>query len=336
MVSQLSPDFDAELSHSEMLARLSLMRRAFESLVNGVSIADATIDDLPLIYVNPAFEKMTGYSSDEVLGRNCRFLQRGETPPEELALLRRAIRHGEEVRVVLKNYTKDGAVFWNELYLSPVFDADGGLTHYVGIQNDITSRVELRQQLEHMALHDGLTGLANRALMMDRMREALSQAKRYRRMVALLFFDLDGFKDINDRYGHEAGDLLLKIVAAMLKRTLRDSDCAARLGGDEFVLLITNLLSEEEVWLIHNRLLLTLELPVMLDGHEIVSRASMGLSFYPADGDTAEQLLKSADQAMYRDKELRRESKSREGDGSLTHRSEADRYGPTGIATLAG
>jgi diguanylate cyclase (GGDEF)-like protein/PAS domain S-box-containing protein len=308
MAALFDPANYGMLDKAALLSELGLMRRVFESVVNGVSISDATAPDLPLIYVNPAFEKMTGYSSEDVLGRNCRFLQRGETSHAELATLRNAIRRGEDVRVVLKNYTKQGATFWNELYLSPVFDSANRLTHYVGIQNDITGRVELKRRMEYMALHDSLTDLANRSLAMDRLQQSLERARRHGTMTGVFFVDLDGFKAINDRYGHESGDELLRAVAARLRLAIRASDCAARVGGDEFVLIASDLSCEMEAEEMKARVLSRIEEPLILDTARITPRASVGVSMYPRNGDSPQELLRAADLSMYLQKRTRSEN----------------------------
>lgn len=301
------PASDKLLSKGMLLSELGLMRRVFESVVNGVTIADATADDLPLVYVNPAFEKMTGYSSDEVLGRNCRFLQQGKTRPSELAAMHTAFVEQRDVRVVLKNYTKQGVIFWNELYMSPVFDSANRLTHYVGIQNDITSRVQLKRRIEHLALHDGLTGLANRSLAMDRLQQGLDRSRRRGQMTVVMFIDLDDFKAVNDRYGHESGDELLKAVATRLKQSVRGSDCAARFGGDEFVLVASDLSCETETEVMKARVISRIEEPVVLSTASILPHASIGLSIYPRDGDSPQELLRAADLSMYLNKRVKSE-----------------------------
>jgi diguanylate cyclase (GGDEF)-like protein/PAS domain S-box-containing protein len=306
MARLFNPANDQSLDKEALLTQLKLMRRVFESVVNGVSISDATAEDLPLVYVNPAFERITGYSSEEVLGRNCRFLQGGECSPGELEQLRSAIREGKDTHIVLKNYTKRGAVFWNELYLSPVFDPADRLTYYVGIQNDITGRMELKHRMEYMALHDGLTGLANRSLAMDRLQQSCDHAARHGHMVAVLFIDLDGFKAINDRFGHESGDELLRAIAARLKCAVRASDCAARLGGDEFTLIVSDLETEAAADEVRERIVERIQEPLLLDTARIVPGASIGISIYPRDGTTPQGLLKAADLAMYLDKRARR------------------------------
>ena len=142
---------------------LHLSQRAIEATSNGILLTDHRHDDHPIVYCNPAFERMTGYTRDEVLGRNPRFLQGGDNEQDELGKMRAAMGAGGDYRGVIKNYRKDGTLFWNQLRMSPVFDDSGHLTHYVGIQTDVTESYNLTQQLSYQATHDSLTGLVNRA-----------------------------------------------------------------------------------------------------------------------------------------------------------------------------
>jgi diguanylate cyclase (GGDEF)-like protein/PAS domain S-box-containing protein len=274
-------------------------RRILDSMGNGVSVSDATLPDLPLVYVNPAFERMTGYAAAEVCGRNCRFLQGQDSDQPGLAEIREAIRDRRDAHSLLKNYRKDGTPFWNELYMSPVFDLEGRLTHFVGFQNDVTARVESSLRVEHMAHHDSLTGLANRGLLMERLRGALPQAIRNGTAVAVLFFDLNKFKHVNDVYGHAAGDLLLRAVADRLKSCTRQGEIVARIGGDEFVVVLENVGSEAQAVDVMRRLNDRLGQVYDLGGEPYHPSASLGLALFPRDGDTPDALLKAADLNMY-------------------------------------
>ena len=276
-----------------------LIQRIFSSLSNGVTIADATRPDNPLIWVNPAFERMTGYSFGEVVGRNCRFLQGSDRNRPELEVVRAALRERRECKTTIRNYRKDGSLFWNELYLSPVCDQANRLTHFVGIQNDVTVRVEAQERLAFLAHHDNLTGLANRTLLVERLKQALSDAKARNTMVALLFLDLDNMKTVNDVYGHETGDLLLACMAKRLEEELRSSDIAARIGGDEFVLMVSDLEESGEIQHVIYRVSERIKQTVTLLDQEFHPSASIGAALFPADGDTPESLLKAADFAMY-------------------------------------
>jgi len=281
-------------------------RQVFESTTCGISISDARENDMPLVYVNPAFERMTGYAAAEVQGKNCRFLQRGDTDQPDLDKLREAMRARRDQRVLLKNYRKDGTMFWNELYLSPLFGANGELTHYVGIQNDVTERVETRERLIYLAYHDALTGLANRKFLIEQLKQMLLRARRSQAGVAVFFFDLNNFKDVNDVYGHDAGDSLLQVVAERLNAATRAGEIVSRLGGDEFVVVVEYAASDGEPAEVMRRLTTRIGEAVHLFPEPYYPSASAGMALFPADGDTADALLKVADQNMYADKQASR------------------------------
>jgi len=294
-----------------LLEELRLSRRIFDSVSNGITISDAAKADLPLTYVNPAFERMTGYLAQEVRGRNCRFLQGNDHEQEGMTKLRKAIREEREERVLLKNYRKDGTLFWNELYMSPVRDADGRLTHFVGIQNDVTIQMESVRKLDHLAHHDALTGLANRGFLVAQLQQSLLRARRRGDTIAVLFFDLNNFKHVNDALGHDTGDELLKIVAERLKSETRAGEAVGRLGGDEFVVVLENFTDERRAPAVMNRLASKVSEPVDLLGQVFRPSASVGMAIFPQDGDTPETLLKAADFQMYIAKHNARETQPR-------------------------
>jgi len=295
--------------YQALLEEVHLYRSIFDSVSNGITICDATKPDLPLTCVNPAFERMTGYLAHEVLGRNCRFLQGSDHEQEGLIKIRNAIREERAERVRLKNYHKDGTPFWNELYISPIRDAAGRLTQFVGIQNDVTTQVESALRLNHLAHHDALTGLANRGFLVAQLQQSLLRARRSGDTIAVLFFDLDNFKDLNDLQGHDTGDQLLQIVAERLKSVTRVGETVARLGGDEFVVVLENFSDERRAPDVMNRLARTVTEPVDLHGQTFHPSASVGMALFPQDGDTPEMLLKAADFNMYLAKHNAREVK---------------------------
>lgn len=287
--------------HSQQ--ELKLRDRAIEASVNAIIITDHAAPDEPIIYVNKAFERITGYTSEEALGRNCRFLLGEDRDQPELDTLRTAVFESREARVTLRNYRKDGTLFWNDLYIAPVRNEDGEVTNYVGIQNDISDSRTYQEELEHQANYDTLTGLPNRNLMQDRLKQAISHARRYHKIMAVAFIDLDNFKLVNDSLGHSAGDRLLTTVADRLKVCVRSSDTAARLSGDEFVLILFDQNDETIINNTMQRILSEVSLPCRLEDREFYVSCSIGYSLYPKDGETPEMLLKSADAAMYHAKE---------------------------------
>jgi diguanylate cyclase (GGDEF)-like protein len=169
----------------------------------------------------------------------------------------------------------------------------------MGIAHDITDRKQAEVQIRYMALHDVLTGLPNRALLQDRLSQAIALARRHRQKIAVLMLDLDHFKNVNDSLGHSVGDRLLEAVSKRLQACLRTSDTVARLGGDEFVIALSEVTDNQNIQQVAHKVLTALAEPIQIEGHELTTRASIGISQYPADGETSEALLQGADAAMY-------------------------------------
>jgi diguanylate cyclase (GGDEF)-like protein/PAS domain S-box-containing protein len=286
---------------------LRLRDRAVEASVNPVLIVSAADPDMPLVYVNRAFERVTGYSRNEVIGRNSRLLQGDDRDQPELDKIRHAIGEHRDGQAVLRNYRKDGSLFWNKLYITPVHDPRSGLvTHFVGVQHDITEVKRYQEELEHQANHDALTGLANRNLLKDRLQQSLALGHRYDRSFSLAFIDIDNFKLINDSLGHGVGDRLLQIAGERLATCVREGDTVARLGGDEFVLLVTEQGSDESIYRVVQRIMTAISQPFVLDQREFKVTCSVGIASFPRDGEDPETLLRNADTAMYRAKDLGR------------------------------
>lgn len=279
---------------------LRLRDRAIQSSVNAIIITDIEGN---IEYVNPAFERITGYLPHQAIGRNCRFLQNGDREQPGVAKLRRAIRAREEGGALLRNYRSDGALFWNDVHIAPVRDAGGEVTHFVGVLNDVTAIKRAEEQLERQASVDPLTELANRNVLKDRIQQAIAGAARHGELVAVGFIDLDNFKVINDSLGHNIGDELLKQVAARLTACLREQDTVARYGGDEFAFVLLGQHEDNGIGGLMERILATIGTPFRVDGHDFYISCSIGVSFYPRDGHDADTLLRNADAAMYRAKE---------------------------------
>ncbi|MFG6667830.1 putative bifunctional diguanylate cyclase/phosphodiesterase [Halomonas sp. HNIBRBA4712] len=282
--------------------QLALLERSVESSTNGVILVDAQAPDLPMVYVNRAFEKITGYARGEALGRNCRILQGEQTDAATLDQLRRGIHEQRDVHVTLRNYRRDGTPFWNDLYVSPVRDETGLVTHFIGVQNDVTAQRGYQAQLKHNANHDALTGLPNRQLLNQRLSQGCLLAQRYQRYVGVLCIDLDEFKPINDSLGHEVGDFILISVARRLEEELRPWDTVARIGGDEFIVLLPDLAQQQDVIQVVERLLECIAAPYWYQGQELHVTASIGVG--TDDGSVAQprSLVQQADLAMYKAK----------------------------------
>jgi len=286
--------------------QLRLFKRSIESSANGIIIVDARQEDMPIIYVNNAFERITGYTGEEAVGRNCRFLQGDNydlSNEQGLANVRKGVAKGEDFSAVLRNYRKDGTPFWNDLYISPVRDETGAITHFIGVQNDISERKNAEHQLAFNTSHDVLTGLPNRSLLEDRLTQACQLSERYGRVVAVLFIDLDGFKLINDSLGHRLGDQLLIEVGTRLQTLVRNGDTVARISGDEFIVLLPDLAQTDDAIMVVENIIHEIATPYHLDGETIHLTASVGISTTDVKLEKPMELLQQADLAMYRAKQ---------------------------------
>jgi diguanylate cyclase (GGDEF)-like protein/PAS domain S-box-containing protein len=282
---------------------MRLRDRAIAAASNGIAITDPNQPDNPVIYCNPALERITGYTQEEILGRNLRFLQGPDTDPATISEIRNALKEERECWVVLKNYRKDGSPFWNELTIAPVRDEKGRLTHFIGVQADITQRKRDEETIRHLAYDDALTGLPNRTLFNDRLTLALAQAHRNREKLAIMLVDLDRFKIINDTLGHAIGDQLLRGVAQRLVSSLREGDTVARLGDDEFALLLPGMDQIEDVAKTAQKIIEIVKSAFYFEGHELYVTPSIGIALYPNDGEDVQTLLKNANTALHRAKE---------------------------------
>jgi diguanylate cyclase (GGDEF)-like protein/PAS domain S-box-containing protein len=298
-------------------ADLRLLRRAVEATDNGIVIADARQPDFPIVYANPAFEDITGYAAAEILGCNCRVLQGDDRDQVAIEAIRQALREPREVRVLLRNYRKNGSLFWNDFHVAPVTDDSGELSHFVGVMSDVSERQRYEEQLAYRATHDELTGLPNRQLLQDRLQQAILNAERYGREAAVVFIDLDDFKLINDSLGHGAGDIALKTIAERLSNSVRETDTVGRFGGDEFVVVLTEQTDDEGLSGAIARITTALVQPIELAGVPHVLTPSIGHCRFPHAGRDAETLLKHADLAMY---EAKRQGRNR----AIGYRSEFD------------
>ncbi len=283
-----------------------LVHRVLGTTSHGVTISDVTRPDQPLVYVNTAFEALSGLRAEEVLGRNCRFLQGPDTDPVALAEIRAAVAAGEEWHGVLLNHRgPERTPWWNEVRLAPVLDPAGRVVQYVGLQDDVTERVRAQRALEEererareLAHTDPLTGLPDRRRTAEQVEAALAADPR---RVALLLCDLDGFRAVNDRFGHAAGDDLLVVVARRLLRELPPGAFAARLGGDEFIAALTGLDPAEAVARAHEvatRLARAVADPLALRGVEVSISASVGVGVAAGAGEGFDALLQRAGAAV--------------------------------------
>jgi diguanylate cyclase (GGDEF)-like protein/PAS domain S-box-containing protein len=279
--------------------QLRLSERALHAASNGIVITRCSGRDNIIEYVNPAFEHIAGYPADEAIGRDPRFMAAPNFDAHERSQVCIAVAERRPLNVVFRNMRKNGELFWNDLTITPVRDEYGEVTHFIGVLQDVTATKERTDHLEHEINHDALTGLANRTLLWDRLEHAVHLAQRHKAMVAVVLIDLNNFKTINDSFGHEAGDVVLKVVARRLQAAVRDSDTTARMSGDEFVLVLVDQPSLRFTLRMAERLQRSMTMPVAFGGNEIPVGASLGVAIFPHDGATPAELVRAADMAMY-------------------------------------
>lgn len=256
-----------------------------------------------IIEVNEAFTRITGYTRDEVLGREASLLKSDRHGPEFHAALWQSLLEKGHWYGEVWNRRKGGELFAELLTVSAVRDARGEIRHFVGLFSDITLQKEHERQLEHIAHYDALTALPNRVLFADRLHQAMARARRGDQRLAVVYIDLDGFKTINDTQGHDAGDQLLMTLAGRMRKVMRDCDTLARLGGDEFVAVLGDLPDADSCRPLVRRLLATVAEPVEVGGHSLQVSGSIGVTLYPQREEVEpDQLLRQADQAMYQAK----------------------------------
>ncbi|MCE8027020.1 EAL domain-containing protein [Halomonas sp. MCCC 1A11058] len=276
-------------------AELRLLQRGVEATPNGIMIADALLPDTPLVYANESFYQTTGYTPDEVLGRNCRYLHGEETDPQALDALRSALQRHTEIEVTLLNYRKDKSTFWNHLSISPILDEHERCTHFIGIQQDITKYREQEERLAFQATHDPLTGLPNSLVFEERLEASFRQCQG---LLVVMQLDLDGFKAVNDGLGHHVGNKLLREVARRFQCQVEPGDTLARLVGDEFGLLLPGLGCRDEGASMAQRLLDALANPIEIEGQPLHISASIGLACNCEPTVNAQELMQRADLAM--------------------------------------
>jgi diguanylate cyclase (GGDEF)-like protein/PAS domain S-box-containing protein len=257
-------------------------------------------------YTNPKFSEITGYDADEALGQKLDFTRFDHDEEAAYEDLWATVRLGNEWRGECCNQRADGQIFWEYVTVSPLKNARGAVTHFVAVKEDITVRRSYEEYLRRQAHFDPLTGLPNRMLMLDRLDQAIALAHRNRSHTAVLCVDLDRFKQVNDTLGHAAGDRLLKDAAGRLAGCVRESDTIARLAGDEFVILLPNLENGMAAQRVAQRVTEAFTPAFQIEGQEHFVTASIGITLFPEDGSDRQVLLRNADLAMYKAKDMGR------------------------------
>ncbi|WCM23608.1 EAL domain-containing protein [Paraburkholderia bryophila] len=277
---------------------LRLQGRAIDASINGIVIAEVQPGRNIVMFANPAFERITGYSSSDVTGADCESLFALAGEPQKWAEVRDAMDRNAEANVTLSCIRKNGERFWNNVLVAPVRNEHGYVTHHVGVMSDVTALFEYQARLEHQARYDALTNLPNRTLLDERLSEAIQLASEAGSHVSVMFLDLDRFKEVNDSLGHRVGDALLANVAKRLQRLFRSNDLVARYGGDEFIIVVACSGGEQLVPMLE-RVIAAMNEPFHAGERELYVEASIGVCTYPQDGDDADTLIRNADAAMY-------------------------------------
>ncbi|MDR5901631.1 EAL domain-containing protein [Halomonas icarae] len=276
----------------------TLLERGIQATPNGVLMVDATRPDMPLVYVNTAFHKLTGYTSEEALGRNCRFLQGQATCGDTVTAIRHAVAARQPIETTLLNYRKDGTPFWNHLSLSPLFDGRGICTHYIGIQQDVTQQRKQEALIAYQATHDPLTGLLNRSAFDERLEAAFDQAQQDQTLLVVMHVDLDGFKAINDGLGHHIGNQLLIEIASRLRQWIGEGDTPARMTGDEFALLLPDFDRPQAAIEMAEKILDALSTPFVIEERPLHISASIGIACNGESLAQAFEMMQRADLAV--------------------------------------
>lgn len=294
------PPADGEITYSDFsfedMAKITL-----DAIGDGVLVVDPKGD---LIYLNRVAEKLTGWSSEEALGRPVEqifFIFDGVTRERAKSPAQRAINEGRIVELALGSVLvrRDGSDIAIEDSASPIRNRFGEIAGAVIIFHDARQSGVAMEKMNHLAQHDFLTGLPNRMLLTERLTQAIGMADRHSKQLALLFLDLDYFKQINDSYGHGVGDHLLQEVAAEVEACVRGTDTVSRHGGDEFVILLSEIEERQDAIHVAEKLLAQFAMPRIIDGHELQVNLSIGISVYPENGADVETLMHNADTAMY-------------------------------------
>jgi len=283
-----------------------IFEHVFKSLVENTNDVIMVMDATPLqdggpfiVYVNPAFEKLMGYRADEVIGQNPKILQGKDTDDDTRLNIRQAMSKGERIRTQIMNYAKNGQPLWLDINIVPIRNDEGQLKYFAAIERDLTEHKMLQSRLEVMASTDSLTGLPNRQAIMNKAEKEFASARHYHRPLSIVMIDVDHFKMINDKYGHAAGDLVLREVSTICQDVLRGSDVIGRIGGEEFVLLLpgaVKTVAEQVAERMRVRLAST---KIHVHEQEFHITASFGVATLNEDDDTLQNMLDRADEAMY-------------------------------------
>lgn len=291
---------DLDKTRKESQRQLLLSSSVFDNAAEGIVITNL---DGNIEQVNPACELMSGFSKEELIGENPRIFKSHHHDQDFYKNMWESLIEQGHWDGEVWNRRKDGDVYPLQVSISSCWNSSGNPTHYVAIFHDITDIKKSEEQLQHQAYHDALTNLPNRKLFYDRLGVATAHARHHKTKLAVVYLDIDNFKNINDSLGHHVGDQLLQKMAQRIKNSTREEDTTARIGGDEFIILMPEIDKAKDATILCQRILNQLTEPISLAGKEYFINISMGITIFPDDGTSPEDLVKNADIAMYRVKE---------------------------------
>lgn len=309
-LARLVPAIEREIREAEVRRQRRLAEERVRILSSAVQQSPVSVlitnPEGKIEYVNPKYEQITGYASNEAIGRDLGFTLLNQTSADAMAAMRHSISNAQEWRGEFCSIRRDGQVFWEFVSLSPLRNDTGDLTHFVIIKEDITVRRSYEERLLRQAHYDDLTGLANRVLMLEHLNVALESSARNHRQTAMMCIDLDRFKNVNDSLGHSCGDDVLKESAGRLSGCIRNGDILARMGGDEFIIILPDISTPKEAEKVAEKIIAAFAQPFFIGGKEYFVTASIGIALSPKDGRSANLIQRNADLAMYKAKELGR------------------------------
>lgn len=289
-----------DVTHQKMAeARLNMASIIVNNIGEGIFVADK---NNKIISINDAFSKLTGFTHEDVFGKSVLSLQTNKDSQKKSIEFPNDIDFTNSWQGAVWRHHKYGEDFPSWTTINEVRDAFGEVTHYIHVFMDITRLNKIHNHLSFLAYHDPLTKLPNRLLLKDRITHALQNAKREDSQLAVLFLDLDRFKNINDMYGHEVGDVMLREVAKRIKNNLRKEDTVSRYAGDEFIVVMEKIPDIKNPATLAQKLIDTFKSPIKINGDQLYVSASIGISLFPLDGCFTDSLLKKADAAMFRAK----------------------------------
>ena len=284
---------------AEIEAKLRQSAVVFESTSEGVVITD---NNSIILDVNCAFSEITGYERSEVIGQNTSIISSGRHDRIFYEKMWNSLNSTGRWKGEIWNRRKNGSVYPEWLTITAVNNERGELTNYIAVFSDISSIKDAHDKLDFLAYHDALTGLPNRLLLNERLEASISRAARHNSKLAILFIDLDRFKNINDSFGHKAGDDLLQYISSGLKNVTRKEDLVARISGDEFIIVLEDIDEPDSIIGPVNKIMDNVSSSITIEGHNIHPTVSIGISLFPMDGDNVIDLISNADAAMYRAK----------------------------------